>query len=412
MPDTPTTRRHVWTDWPAPDAVHRSSSTHVRRVGRWVRAVLLALVLVVAVVKVPGGSAAPLRRVALSGLIVLMLATSVVARRMALQRRLSPVACALAVLAACVAGAQLLGSELLALGLLCVPIVSMTHLAPVWLAVAYTGAADAALVLAEAGRGWHVFSLLAGACLLIGYLSRQDREARAVVWRLLAQERAARAAEQIARDAQAESAALNERARIAREIHDVLAHSLSAQLMHLETARLLLQRGADAEKVTELVVNARQMAQEGLVETRQALSALRGEQMPIASTLADMGGELGAEVCVEGEPRPLGGEASHAVRRVAQEALTNIRKYARGHVVTIRLEYGRDTVRLEIVDRAPGPDRSRDATTDTPTPVAGAAVSGSGYGLRGMRERAEILGGSLDAGPTGEGFRVLLELPV
>ncbi|MEU8975786.1 histidine kinase [Streptomyces monashensis] len=412
MPDTPTTRRRVWTDWPASDAVHRSSSAHVRRVGGWVRAALLALVLVVAVVKVPGGSAAPLRRVALSGLIVLMLATSVVARRMALRRRLSPVAGALAVLAACVAGSQLLGSELLALGLLCVPIVSMTHLAPVWLAVAYTGAADAALVLAEAGRGWHVFSLLAGACLLVGYLSRQDREARAVVWRLLAQERAARAAEQIARDAQAESAALNERARIAREIHDVLAHSLSAQLVHLETARLVLQHGADTEKVTELVVNARRMAQEGLVETRQALSALRGEHMPITSTLADMGGELGAEVCVEGEPRPLGGEASHAVRRVAQEALTNIRKHARGHVVTIRLEYGQDTVRLEVVDRASGPDLSRGATAGTPTPMAGAAVSGPGYGLRGMRERAEILGGSLDAGPTGEGFRVLLELPV
>lgn len=59
MPDMPATRRHVWTDWPAADAVHRSASAHVRRVGGWVRAVLLALVLVVAIVKVPGGSAAP-----------------------------------------------------------------------------------------------------------------------------------------------------------------------------------------------------------------------------------------------------------------------------------------------------------------------------------------------------------------
>ncbi len=108
---------------------------------------------------------------------------------------------------------------------------------------------------------------------LAGYVLRLDAEARGSAQRLLAQERAARAAE-------AESAALAERARIAREIHDVLAHSLSAQLVHLEAARLLIERGADRDQILERVVAARGMARDGLAETRQALSALRGRDVP------------------------------------------------------------------------------------------------------------------------------------
>lgn len=92
--------------------------------------------------------------------------------------------------------------------------------------------------------------------ILVGWLIRLDSEAQATAKRLQQQEHAARAAE-------AESAALDERARIAREIHDVLAHSLSAQLVHLEAARLMLDGGADREQIRERVVAARRMAQEG-----------------------------------------------------------------------------------------------------------------------------------------------------
>ncbi|GGK05727.1 two-component sensor histidine kinase [Streptomyces camponoticapitis] len=218
------------------------------------------------------------------------------------------------------------------------------------------------------------------AVLLGGYTLRLDAQAHAAGFRLLAEERAARAAE-------AESAALAERARIAREIHDVLAHSLSAQLVHLEAARLQIEGGYDREQVLRRVVEARGMARQGLAETRQALSALRGQMVPVEDYLRELAVD-GVRTEVVGEPRLLPVEASQAVRRVAQEAVTNARKHAPGADVTMRLEYGEGVVTLEV----------RDDGTD----VAGSelAASGSGFGLLGMRERAELLGGSLEAGPS------------
>ncbi|MFD5893236.1 MULTISPECIES: sensor histidine kinase [unclassified Streptomyces] len=252
-----------------------------------------------------------------------------------------------------------------------------------------------------------------GAVLLGGFTLRLDAQARGAGFRLLAQERAARAAE-------AESAALAERARIAREIHDVLAHSLSAQLVHLEAARLQIEGGYDREQVLRRVVEARSMARQGLAETRQALSALRGQLVPVEDYLRELAVD-GVRTEVVGEPRLLPTEASQAVRRVAQEALTNARKHAPGAGVTMRLEYARDAVTLEV----------RDEGADAPGSEL--AASGSGYGLLGMRERAELLGGTLEAGPAasveggvggapygsgppdrseGKGFTVRLRVPV
>ncbi|MCX4688078.1 histidine kinase [Kitasatospora purpeofusca] len=233
-----------------------------------------------------------------------------------------------------------------------------------------------------------------GGLLLLGYLLRLDVEARGTARRLLVQERAARAAE-------AESAALAERARIAREIHDVLAHSLSAQLVHLEAARLMLDAGTDREQVRERVVAARRMAQDGLAETRQALSALRGEFTPVGDYLVELTGRERAEFRVAGMPRPLAAEAGLAVRRTAQEALTNVRKHAPGARCTVELRYLPEEVELEVRDEAAG-------RADVP---GGLAESGGGYGLLGMRERAELLGGSLLAGPHEGGWRVLLRVP-
>jgi signal transduction histidine kinase len=227
---------------------------------------------------------------------------------------------------------------------------------------------------------------------LAGYVLRLDAEARGSAQRLLAQERAARAAE-------AESAALAERSRIAREIHDVLAHSLSAQLVHLEAARLLIERGADRETILGRVVAARGMAREGLAETRQALSALRGEMSPLEDFLSALVTTADrADVTVTGERRALPAEASQAVRRVAQEALTNVRKHAPGAKIRISLDYGEHEVTLDVRDSGGEPGE-----------LGG---SGAGYGLLGMRERAELLGGSLDAGPGEEGFVVTLKVPV
>ncbi|WP_255285750.1 sensor histidine kinase, partial [Streptomyces niveus] len=182
-------------------------------------------------------------------------------------------------------------------------------------------------------------------------------------------------------------AALAERARIAREIHDVLAHSLSAQLVHLEAARLQIEGGYDREQVLRRVVEARGMARLGLVETRQALAALRGGLAPVEDYLRELAVD-GVRAEFAGESRLLAADASQAVRRVAQEAVTNARKHAPGAAVTMRLEYGEGAVTLEI----------RDEGTEEPGSELGA--SGSGYGLLGMRERAELLGGSLEAGPT------------
>ncbi len=240
------------------------------------------------------------------------------------------------------------------------------------------------------GSGITVAAILFG-----GYSLRLDGQARGAGFRLLAQERAAR-------EAEATSAALGERARIAREIHDVLAHSLSAQLVHLEAARIQIERepeGPFRDRILERVVAARGMAREGLAETRQALSALRGEMVPVEDFLREPAVADGAATEVRGAPRLLTAEASQAVRRVAQEALTNARKHAPGATVRVLLAYETDHVMLEV----------RDSGTTAKTGELGA--SGSGYGLLGMRERAELLGGSLEAGPEGEGFVVRLRVP-
>jgi signal transduction histidine kinase len=141
------------------------------------------------------------------------------------------------------------------------------------------------------------------------------------------------------------------------------------------------------------------MARDGLDEARQSLSALRGELTPLEDFLTDLVRMSdGAEVTVGGDRRPLPAEASQAVRRVAQEALTNARKHAPGAKVSVRLEYGPREVTLDVRDTGGSPGEL--------------AEVGGGYGLLGMRERAELLGGSLAAGPGEEGFVVTLKVPV
>ncbi|MGW3078338.1 MULTISPECIES: sensor histidine kinase [unclassified Kitasatospora] len=262
-----------------------------------------------------------------------------------------------------------------------------------------TAAASLASYAAVTTSSWLSIAATVGGITLLGYLLRLDIEARGTSRRLLAQERAARAAE-------AESAALAERARIAREIHDVLAHSLSAQLVHLEAARLMLDAGTDREQIRERVVAARRMAQDGLAETRQALSALRGEFTPVGEFLVELAGRERAELTVTGTPRPLAAEAALAVRRTAQEAVTNVRKHAAGARCSVRLRYLEGAVELEVRNARP----PRGPSEDRPQPGE-LADSGSGYGLLGMRERAELLGGTLLAGPEDGGWRVLLRVP-
>jgi len=206
---------------------------------------------------------------------------------------------------------------------------------------------------------------------------------------------------QTSRTAVAQSAALAERGRVARDMHDVLAHTLSALSLQLEGARLMARdRDADPE-VVEALSRAHHLAAGGLAEARDAIGALRGDAMPGPERLRALTEAFpGAiDLRVDGDPRALGSEARLAVYRTAQEALTNITRHSAADRVEVRLAYEPEGTRLVVQDFGPG------------ALVTVGSGPGGGYGLTGMRERAELLGGRLTAGPTDDGYRVVLWLP-
>jgi signal transduction histidine kinase len=198
------------------------------------------------------------------------------------------------------------------------------------------------------------------------------------------------------REETAEAAAVAERSRLARDMHDVLAHSLSALALQLEGARLLARdRGTD-EEVVAAIERAHHLAGTGLSEARSAIPALRGDELPALDALAERFGDR-VELSVRGEPRELASEARLAVYRTAQEALTNVARHSAAEHISLALAYEADGTRLVVEDDGPA--------------TGGNGSAGGGYGLTGMRERAELLGGDLSAGPAGDGFRVELWLP-
>ena len=202
-----------------------------------------------------------------------------------------------------------------------------------------------------------------------------------------------------AHEAETQAAALAERARIAREIHDVLAHTLAAVSVNLQAAEGLLaglpEDRPELAKAVECIGRAGAFTREGMAEARRAILALRDNAAPLPEQLAALAkgfavdGTVPADFVVTGTPRPVTAEASLAAYRTAQEALTNARKHAPGQPVRLCLEYAPK----EIAVRAENP--LPDARTDRP--LAGA---GTGYGLAGLRERAVLGGGDLTAGPS------------
>jgi signal transduction histidine kinase len=213
-----------------------------------------------------------------------------------------------------------------------------------------------------------------------------------------------------AREAETEAAALSERARIAREIHDVLAHSLAAVSVNLEAAEALLGTlppgRPELGKAIECIGRASVFTKEGLADARRAILALRDDAAPLADQLAELVKEYGAgpgepaEFTITGAPRPTAAEAGLTVYRTAQEALTNARKHAPGQPVRLTLAYSPDEIVLRVVNRLPGPTASR--------PLA---ATGAGYGLTGLRERAALGGGTLTAGPADDQWQVTLRIP-
>jgi len=227
-----------------------------------------------------------------------------------------------------------------------------------------------------------------------------------LVMRLMREARERHVQLEVAQVAEARAAAVAERGRLAREMHDVLAHSLSALALQLESTRLLAREQRVAQDVTHAIDQAHHLAVLGLEEARRAIAAARGDELPGPERLGGLAEAFGAQsglaiaVQVNGEPHELAPDARLAVYRTAQEALTNVRRHATPERVEVRLDYRPEATVLVVEDHSiPG------------APAPHALDSGDGYGLTGMRERAELLGGRLLAEPTAAGFRVELWLP-
>jgi len=199
---------------------------------------------------------------------------------------------------------------------------------------------------------------------------------------------------------------LAERGRMARELHDVLAHTLSGLAIQLEGARILSTQHAVPAALRDSVERAHQLSRAGILEAKRAVAALRGDQLPGPELLQELVDEhrLSAgspiRLIITGEPAPLDADASLAIYRTAQEALSNVRKHAPGAAVEIMLSWTPSAVILEVIDH--GGQISGDPIAD----------HGSGYGLTGMAERAELLGASIETGPFDDGFRVRLTVPI
>jgi signal transduction histidine kinase len=229
-------------------------------------------------------------------------------------------------------------------------------------------------------------------------LSRRSRRAHA------AEERAA----QLERDQheQARAAAAGERARIARELHDVIAHSVSVMTVQAGAARTLLPE--HPEQALPPLLAVEETGREALAEMRRLLGILREGDAPalapqpgltdlrtLAESVRDAG--LPVQVTVEGRPRPLPAGVDLTAYRIVQEALTNTLKHAGPTRASVVVHYDRDAVVLSITDDGRAP----------------AATDGSGHGLAGMQERVTLYGGELYAGPgPNGGFAVSARLPV
>lgn len=269
---------NVWTRWPSREALSPKEVSRPRRLLAWaVRLLVLGALLWSALhdSRIHGW-------VAVAGWGGALVAGGVawVLFRTTLEHRLWPSLALVLILLGLAAGAEAADFRTPAVVLWCGCAITALERLPLAAALPMASLGFAAFATVNQDTGLTSAATIGGMALA-GYALRLDAEARGNAQRLLVQERAARAAG-------AESAALAERARIAREIHDVLAHSLSAQLVHLEAARLLIERGADREQILERVVAARGMARDGLEETRQSLSALRGELTPLEDFLIDL----------------------------------------------------------------------------------------------------------------------------
>jgi signal transduction histidine kinase len=209
------------------------------------------------------------------------------------------------------------------------------------------------------------------------------------------------------RDVAAREAVVEERARIARELHDAIAHNVSMMVVQAGAERRTLE--PESEPTREVLATIEQIGRGALTEMRRLVGMLRSDDgnplspQPGLGDLPTLVGQvreagLPIELHVEGEPRvlPVGLELS--AYRIVQEALTNALKHAGDARATVRVSYAPDSLELEIVD---------DGTGGPPR------TTGGGHGLVGMRERVALYGGRFDAGrAAGGGFAIRVLLPI
>jgi len=259
--------------------------------------------------------------------------------------------------------------------------------------------------LSHDAGGWWVWlpGLAAGA---IGGFGAQAQV------RLLANERASRTA-------LAEQLAADQRREVAREVHDVVAHSLAVTMLHLTAARHALEADDDVDEAVDSLREAERIGRQAMGDIRRTVGLLDpagGDTRPLpgAADLPALVEEfraagLDVDARCEGPVGDLPPSVALAVYRVAEEALANVAKHAPGARVTLTVEAGGDGVALRAVSTPPAAGA---AGAGVPPREAGDGTAGGhGRGVQGMRERVELLGGRLEAGPAGAGWEVAARIP-
>lgn len=236
---------------------------------------------------------------------------------------------------------------------------------------------------------------------------------------------------QVEEDRSSQLAVAEERVRIARELHDIVAHGVSLMTIQIAAARRV--GATKPEAATESLEAAEQTGRQTLSELEGMLAALRGADASIGAAAERTGvldrtdsraplprlGDLAplievvrqtgrqVEFSTLGEPPPLPASVEMIVYRVVQEALTNSVRYAGNSPVDVQLIFSPTAITVFVDDDGPG-------ASGTDGAVRGARLSGSGHGLTGMQERLSAIGGTLEAGPRtpGPGWRVHASIPV
>lgn len=268
------------------------------------------------------------------------------------------------------------------------------------LAISAAGIAASILIPDDEALNLGIVGMIFAAAYALGTAARARRDRIAML-----EERSLRLARE------QESAATRERERIAREMHDILAHSMSLVVIQAEAGPIAVRH--DPDRAEQMFDTISVTARDALAQLRRVLGVLRTDgdaaraPQPGLEAIPDLVRRVGATgpattLSEDGTPRPLPADVATTAYRIVQESLTNTVKHAAAGRVDVRLSWTDDRLCIEVADDGDGPP-------STPATPSG---DGGGHGLIGMRERVAAAGGTLDTGPGpgGVGFRVTASL--